>query len=1116
MPRKIILEKNLENSLIAKYLANPRLVILLLLLIITLGIYSFLTLPRTLNPEIKIPIVLVQTVLPGASPKDVESLVTIPLEDSIRGVQKIDTLQSTSQDSVSAITAQFQSGVDPDKAKQDVQSAVDSATTLPADAKAPQVIKLDFQNQPVWTFSLITRGDDGSLFRFAQDLQQKLKDLPEIDKAQVSGLEDQEVQITIKPEAIAAYNINPLIIIPLVSNALNSFPAGPIRTHNSIFSLSIDPEVISINDIRNLQINLNNQNIALSEIALISQHPIPDQNQSFLVYAKSAIHRSVTFNVFRTSSVNIDTAIAAAQTVVNQRINVANRRFQVATLINTSEEIDKQYFDLGRDFTITIILVVAVLFVFLGARQALVSALSAPLSFLITFSVMKATGITLNFLSLFSLLLSLGLLVDDTVVVISAVTAYYRKYKLTPLQTGLLVWKDFLIPIITTTTTTVFAFLPMLLSTGIIGEFIKSIPVVVSTALAGSFFVSLFIILPLIIILLKPNIPHRVKVFLEIFLILGSIGIFSIFLPKNNPFVFLQIMAFIVLLAIVYIARKQLWNRLVIIPNKMKDLLGMPEKHSNNQNKSRWSPKNILNNGIISFAAIENDYTRLIEQIVCSASNRRKALIIVVLFFLFSMSLVPLGFVKNEFFPKTDENLIYINVEYPAGTYIADVKKETLSLLRELKNTPHIKFVTADIGITFSTDQGGSGSGSSNNVLFAVILAEKNKRNTSSIGLAQDLRQKYEGYEKGTLSVQEISGGPPAGADVQIKILGDDLQLLDNYANSLISYLKSQKGVANISKSIKSGTSKITFVPDKIAISQNQTSIDQIGMWLRAYASGLDITKIKLEGLSDKKNITFRLAQGTNYVDSLNAINIPTLAGTIPLSSLGKFVLETNPTLITREEGKRTISVSASVEQGFNIQDINTNVEKFADSKLNLASGYSWKTGGVNEENQKSVISILQAMIISFLLIIITMVIQFSSFRRALIVMLVIPLSISGVFIVFALTQTPLSFPALIGILALFGIVVKNSILIVDRIVENEKQGMRLVEAIGEASASRLEPIALTTFATIMGLVPITLTDPLWRGLGGAIISGLAFSGTIMLFFIPVVYFYLMRRPTSR
>ncbi len=404
--KRTLLRNLNEQSLIGKYLSNPRLLILILFLIILIGINSLLTIPRTLNPEIKIPIVLISTVLPGAGPKDVESLVTIPIEDSVRGIQKIDTIQSTSQDSVSVINMQFQSGVDPDKALQDVQAKVNSVNTLPKDAQTPQVIKLDFANQPVWVFNLTTQKDNGSLFRFAKDLQQKLKDLTAVDKVQISGLEETEIQLTIKPEAVASYKINPIILQPLIASSLKAFPAGSVRTNTSVFALSIDPQVVSVDDIRNLKISLNGQNVALSQISTISEHPKPDQGQSFLTFQNGKVQRSVTFSVFKVNTSNIDTAVDASKKLVDEQIKNNQGQFQVATLINTSQEIDKQYFDLSRDFTITILLVVAVLFVFLGARQALVSALSAPLSFLIAFSVMKATGLTLNFLSLFSLILS--------------------------------------------------------------------------------------------------------------------------------------------------------------------------------------------------------------------------------------------------------------------------------------------------------------------------------------------------------------------------------------------------------------------------------------------------------------------------------------------------------------------------------------------------------------------------------------------------------------------------------------------------------------------------------------------------------------------------------------
>jgi multidrug efflux pump subunit AcrB len=199
-------DPKLEKSHIASYLFNPRLAILFVFLVVIVGIYSFIQLPRTLNPDIKIPIVIVSTVLPGAGPKDIERLVTIPIEDGVSNLTKVKQITSTSNDSVSVVTLEFESGVDPDKAKGDVQSAVDGVSDLPADAQTPNVIKLDFTNAPVWTFVLAGNNDLGSLERYAQILQKNIKDLPNIDKVTLSGFQEEEVQITISPQK--AININ--------------------------------------------------------------------------------------------------------------------------------------------------------------------------------------------------------------------------------------------------------------------------------------------------------------------------------------------------------------------------------------------------------------------------------------------------------------------------------------------------------------------------------------------------------------------------------------------------------------------------------------------------------------------------------------------------------------------------------------------------------------------------------------------------------------------------------------------------------------------------------------------------------------------------------------------
>lgn len=1089
-------DPKLEHTFIAKYLANPRLVILLLLLIIIVGVSSYITLPRTLNPEVKIAIVLVQTALPGANPGDVEKLVTVPLEDSVRSIEKVKTVTSSSRDSISIISIEFNSGADPDKAKDAVQSAIDTVTDLPIDATKPRVQKLDFENQSVWRFALTSNFDDGSLFTFAKSLATKLKDLPEIDKVELSGIEQTEVEITIEPQSVATYGIGPLEISRLVTSSLKSFPAGAVNTTSSSFALTIDPAVTKIDDIRNLRVNVAGNNIALSDIARISEHPKPDQTQSFLASKDEGVRRSITVDVFRVSSINIDKAVGSAEKLVESQLQKSDDHFHVVTLINTLKEIDDQFNELTRDFFITISLVMLVLFVFLGTRQALVSALSAPLSFLITFTVMRITGITHNFLSLFSLLLSLGLLVDDTVVVISAITSYYRNGKATPFQAGLLVWRDFRIPIFTTTVTTIWAFLPLLLATGIIGEFIKSIPIVVSTALAGSFFVSIFITLPLIILLYSGSIPRRVRILLTALFYLTFLGAIFGLAPKAQLFPLLVVATALFLFVFLQVRRAVLERIRSFVSSRM----------NRKRTAGSRSPSQILGDGIVSFRPINRRYRQIIEAVLTKSSDRRKAIAAVLIFSLFSFALLPTGFVKNEFFPKANQDILFVSLELPAGTNITKTREEALSFLEQLKDTPRTTFVTADIGSGFSAME-GIGSAGSNNVLFTLTLEDKRKRKKESGDIAQELRSKFGSYSRGVVNVQELSGGPPAGADIQIKLLGDDLAILDAYAGQIQQFLEKQAGITNVTKSIKPGTSKLTFVPDKAQLVQQGVNVDQIGLFLRTYASGFTIDRSTFGEGTDQKDITFRLESKSITSDMISVLAVPTPTGNVPLASLGKIVLEPNPTLITREDGKRTISVSAGVASGVNSQEKNNDLEKFA-STLNLPEGYSWKTGGVNEENNQSVQSILQAMAFSFLLIIVTMVVQFSSFRRAIIVMLVIPLSISGVFIIFALTRTPLSFPALIGVLALFGIVVKNAILLVDKIVQNEKHGMPFVEAIADAAESRLEPIALTSFCTIVGLIPVTLSDPLWRGLGGAIIAGLAFSGTIMLFFIPIVYYY--------
>jgi HAE1 family hydrophobic/amphiphilic exporter-1 len=347
-----------------------RIVILSVIAILFLGFVSYLSIPRRLNPEIKISIVTIITTLPGASPTDVESLVTIPLEKNLQNIAGIDTLSSTSLDNVSAITIQFLSSVPQDKAKADVQSVVDGTSSLPKDALSPVVKALDFEDEPIWTFAL-SGPDVPSLMRVGELLKKNIENTPKVDRVIVNGFEKQEFAVEMKPEAIREYGISPLLLASQVKASIVSYPAGIVQTASNTFALSIDPQITSIDTLRSLKVKIGTNTVALSDIATISERSARNQKSSYLASNTKEASRVVTFSVHKSSSANIDEAAKLVQKTVNETLLPYGGAYAVTTTTNAAEEIDTQFYELLGEFKATILLVFACLFVFLDCvRQS--------------------------------------------------------------------------------------------------------------------------------------------------------------------------------------------------------------------------------------------------------------------------------------------------------------------------------------------------------------------------------------------------------------------------------------------------------------------------------------------------------------------------------------------------------------------------------------------------------------------------------------------------------------------------------------------------------------------------------------------------------------------------
>lgn len=1093
---RLSFDVSLEKTPIARYFTSIRAILLIILTITGAGLATFLSLPRELNPNIQIPIVFVSTAFPGAGPEDIESLVTIPLEDATSGLSGVQTVTSTSQDNVSTISIEFTSRTDPQKAKNDVQSAIDTVTTLPDDAKKPEVRVLDFQQQPVLQFLIATSADAGSLVSFANTLEDRLKDVSGVESVSVNYRKDSEVTIALKPENLREKHLSLQAVTQSISAAINNFPAGSVQTDRTTFALSQDTAAQSVAELRNLPLNVDGQILPLGEIASVQEQPAVNKPEAFFADTRTSGTRAITFSVFKTDTADTAETVAAVNTVVNQLRAPYGDQFIFQTYFDGAQEINKSFTQLFHDFSLTILFVGSVLFTFFGLRQSIIAALAIPLTFLGTFLVMGSVGISINFIALFSLLLSLGILVDNAIVIISAIAAYDRTKKFTPQQVALLVWRDFRTVIFTTTITTVWAFLPLLLASGIIGEFIKPIPIVVSSALAISACIALFIVIPMMAAFLTGRFPRRALISAIIATLLTLIVLLFLVIPAG-PYRY-PLFCTALIAACLLVPSFRSLCRIVSTYEASHFTRFFQKVHGLSQH------------GLLDFDPLAHRYERFIRSILVSRSARRKTLAALIIFSIFSYALVPLGYVVNEFFPQSDEDTAYVSVRLPKGTSLTESKTSLLPLLDRLRTSPDVRSVLAEIGALPPTGAGAPGAVEFSNLLFTLTLTPAKERSQTSGEIVAALNQDFKNYSQGILSASQLSGGPPAGSDLQLKLLGSDLETLQRYAHQVSDYLATQPGITTIATSVENGSSKIVFVPDQNALAQENLNADQTAFLLRTLGSGFIIKndqRFSADADNRKHDVILRLDETTllGQATETSILSIPTSKGDLPLLALGDFRLQPNPTLITREDGKRTLSITASVANGFSVTTASDGLETFADS-LNLPQGYSWKTGGANEENQKSVRSILLAMLLSAALIFATMTIQFNSFRQAIIVLLVIPLAVSGVFILFALTGTPLSFPSLIGILALFGIVVNNSIIMVDKINRNMSAGLPLVQAISEGAASRLEPILLTALTTIVGLIPISLSDPIWRGLGGAIIAGLTFSGIAKLFFIPVIY----------
>jgi multidrug efflux pump subunit AcrB len=1043
---KLTYDPELEKSWFTFFTDKFRVILLFIIVFIVAGIIALRSLPLESTPEVDLGIISINVVLPGASPESVEDLVVKKIEKNVSKVKDIDKMTSTSQNSFASVILQFKTGVDMKKALQDVKEHVDVAKKdFPESAKEPTVNELNFRDTPIWVFSLAGDKTPLELNQIAKNIKDEIEKIPNVSSVNITGGDDIEFTITYDPKKLEMYGLTPDQIAQTIQATNMTIPIGDYAIDGYKHTMNVDNRFYSVQKLRDIAIaNIGDPGvILLRDVADVSESTKKRETRSRLSLLWAESVTAVTLSVIKKSGGSIIDLVDAGQAKIIelQASKVIPEDIKVNTTTDFSEQIRSDLHGLTRDFAITLILVCGTLFLFIGLKEALVPTLTIPIVFLLTFVVLKLAGQTLNFLSLFSLVLSLGLLVDDAILIVTGFDQYYKSNKFTARQAMLLALRDLKWPDIATTLTTVWIFAAMLFMTGIIGKFIFSIPFVIMTTLLLSLVLSLTVV---------PSL--------------------TLFFQGDNA-----------------------------------------HKHGKNEKETFWTRR------FVSFEPLIVKYENFLAYLIASRGRLWRFLWAVVGLFLLSVSFPITGLLRTEFFPADNQDIVYINLEAEPGQKleVTDAQIAKVETLLRKEDPEIVKSFTTTVGGAASTGNIRAGGSSSSTNLASITINLKKKdedRTETSSHFADRLRTSLKTIQIPgvTLTVVELKGGPPAGADLEVRVTGDDFHKLNKILKDIKAIAETIPGAVNVSTSVQSTPIEFSFEFDTQKLQINGLSALQVASFLKMAIDGVDVTKV----FKWSDEIVVRAWYDRQSIDTLSKIKglkIKNQKGQyVFLGDLMKNSLESSVSSITRIDQKRTVSLTVWADATTNaaelLKEFNARSKDYQANIAKNLKGYTFVIGGVNDENAKSIQSLLISMCFGLLFIVGTIVMQFNSYKQAVLILAPIPLSLIGVFFGLTITHNTLSFPSLIGLVALFGIVVNNSIVIIDKINLNRKSGLTIDEAILDAGRARFEPIFLTSFTTIMGNIPLALVPGTWQSLAITLVAGLTTSGILKLFIVPVLY----------
>jgi CzcA family heavy metal efflux pump len=1024
---------------------NRAVVYIMMLIILIFGVISYVSLPRESSPSITIPYVFVSTVYVGVSPQDIESLVTQEIEKEVKGIKDVKKITSVSRESFSIVSIEFNADINIDDATQKVRDKVSVAKTkMPRDIKEPVITEVNISELPIIYINISGNYGLAKLKDIADNISDKIEQIPGVLNADVVGGLEREVKINVDANRLKYYNLSFNDIINTISAENISIPGGGVDVGSSNYLVRIPGEIENPEHFGDLVVKTDIQShpIYIRDVAQV-YYGFKDRT----TYSRENGNESVTIPVKKRSGENLVRIADETKELLKEEEKNLPPGVKISITGDQSKFVRNTVHELENGIITGMVLVIGILLLFLGLKNALLTATSIPLSFLISFIVLSAMGITLNMIVLFTLILVLGIIVDDAIVVMENIYRLQEKEGFSNYDSSIEGPREVVKPVSIATFTIVASFLPLLFFPGIVGQFMKYLPITLIICLLSSLFVAMVFS------------PVQASVFIHV--------------EKDKE-------------KSVKKKRRPIARFIEVFDEKF-------------------------------FSVLIRQYEKALR--FCLRHRRftigGTVLVLVLMFVLY-------GMFNNgvEFFPNVEPHQASININTPVGTNIDKTNQLTKVIEEKLPQFEDIEYYIANVGSS-NNPLDFSGEGIPNKSTITLNFYDKKDRKRSSFEDLEMVRQAIEGISGGDIQLSKQTMGPPVGPPVNIEIAGADFVKLGQISNEIRKMIKDIPGMKDLKDNFDEARPeiKITVAREKAALYKLNTAL--IASTVRTAITGTAVSTYRVG--EDEYDITVRLEKDQrDNISSIENLYVANKDGVkVPLNSVATVEFSGGIGAINRKDLNRVVTISADAEGRLGNDVLKDVQSKLKDYKL--PEGYTMKYTGEQEDQKETSQFLMQAFLVSLLLIFLLMVTEFNSVLTPLIIMFSVLLSLIGVFMGLLLTRTPFGILMTgIGVIALGGIVVRNAIVLLDFQKELEKRGLSRDEAMIKSGIIRLRPVFLTAAATIAGLVPLTTgidfdwrsfswiiggeSTSFWRPMGVAIIFGLTVSTFLTLVIVPTMF----------